>query len=74
MIPDTDALIAENEAPNLAELGYGDQKKLEAALRDGWKLTPATLAVKITMGRWIAADTYSCPLTESRSNQGEPTR
>ena len=55
MIPDTDALIAENEAPNLAELGYSDQKKLEAALRDGWKLTPATLAVKITMGRWIAS-------------------
>ncbi len=39
----------------LNELGFSDQQRLEAALRDGWKLTPATLAHKITRGRWIAA-------------------
>lgn len=31
------------------------QQELEAALVDGWKFTPATLAQKITRGRWIPA-------------------
>ncbi len=37
------------------ELGYSDKKRMEAILRDGWRLTPATMAVKITEGRWIPA-------------------
>ncbi len=55
MSTDIDDIIAECETPSLSELGYADQKKLQAALREGWRLTPATLAVKITTGRWIAA-------------------
>jgi len=38
-----------------AELSYGDQQQLEQILRDGWKFTPATMAHKITGGRWIPA-------------------
>lgn len=55
MTPDMDKLIAETEAPSLNDLGYSDQKRLQAALREGYRLTPATLAVKITDGAWIAA-------------------
>lgn len=36
-------------------LGIADQARLKSALRDGWKLTPATFGHKITNGRWIAA-------------------
>lgn len=54
-LPDSDALAAAHESPLALELGYNDQKRLQAALREGWRLTPATLAVKITNGRWIAA-------------------
>lgn len=39
--------------PNV--LSHSDQQKLEAALRDGWRLTPATMAQKITRGWWIPA-------------------
>ena len=48
-------IVQVNERPDLATLGQSDQQKLNAALRDGWRLTPATLAHKITEGRWIAA-------------------
>ncbi|KKL47120.1 hypothetical protein LCGC14_2338690, partial [marine sediment metagenome] len=54
MMPDNDKLILENEGAVL-ELGHSDQQRLQAALREGWRLTPATLAVKITNGAWIAA-------------------
>ncbi len=50
-----DNIIAEAEGSSLGEMGYSDQKMLQEALRDGWRLTPATLAVKITNGAWIAA-------------------
>ena len=53
--PNIDDIIAEAEAPGVLDLGYQDQKRLQAALREGWRLTPATLATKITNGRWIAA-------------------
>ncbi len=43
------------EAPNLGPMSRTDQLRLQAVMRDGWRLTPATLAVKITQGRWIAA-------------------
>lgn len=32
-----------------------DQHQLQALLREGWRLTPATMAVKVTEGRWIPA-------------------
>lgn len=37
------------------QLSKADQAKIDAALRDGWRLTPATLGHRITNGRWIAA-------------------
>jgi len=43
------------EISGAAELGYTDKKRMEAILRDGWRLTPATMAVKITEGAWIPA-------------------
>jgi len=46
---------SEHEAPDLGLMSQSDQLKLQTALKDGWRLTPATLAVKITAGRWIAA-------------------
>lgn len=36
-------------------LGASDQAKLDAALKYGWRLTPATMAVKLTDGWWIPA-------------------
>lgn len=40
---------------DLRNLSVGDQKRLQQALAQGWRLTPATLGVKITNGRWIPA-------------------
>jgi predicted phage terminase large subunit-like protein len=37
------------------DMGYTDKKRMEAILRDGWRLTPATMAVRITEGSWIPA-------------------
>ncbi len=51
----TDKIIRANESPLPSALSHSDQTKLEAALREGWRLTPATLGHKITNGRWIAA-------------------
>ncbi len=53
-IDDNKRILKANEA-DLKALGASDRRRLEAALRDGWRLTPATMAVKITQGRWIAA-------------------
>ncbi len=39
----------------VTEFSYTDQQKLQAALKDGWRLTPATFGHKITDGRWIPA-------------------
>jgi len=39
----------------LAGTGGIDQVQLEEMLRNGWRLTPATMAHKITNGRWIPA-------------------
>src|SRR5690554_4910564 len=36
-------------------LGGFDKHQLEALLQDGYRLTPATLAHKITFGKWIPA-------------------
>lgn len=41
--------------PTPQQFSQSDQAKINAALRDGWRLTPATLGHKITNGRWIAA-------------------
>ncbi len=54
MSPDSNTL-RQFEAPDLKALSYRDQVALDNALRDGWRLTPATLASKISNGRWIAA-------------------
>ncbi len=43
------------EGLDLEHLGAADAARLQAALKDGWRLTPATLGSKITDGRWIAA-------------------
>jgi len=40
---------------DLSGLSFTDQQRLEAVLRDGWRFTPATMAQKITNGRWIPA-------------------
>ena len=48
--------IIESVAPgDLRNLGAADQARLNEALRNGWRLTPATLGHKITNGRWIPA-------------------
>lgn len=54
MTIDVASVIQENES-SLSGLGHSDHLRLQAALRDGWRLTPATMASKITNGRWIAA-------------------
>lgn len=54
MTPDTE-IIRAGESPLPSVLSHSDQRRLEAALREGWRLTPATLGHKITNGRWIAA-------------------
>jgi hypothetical protein len=46
---------AEDEGIDLRSLGASDQARLDRALKDGWRLTPATLGHKITNGRWIPA-------------------
>jgi len=40
---------------DLNNLGVADQARLNTALAEGWRLTPATLGHKITNGRWIPA-------------------
>jgi predicted phage terminase large subunit-like protein len=52
---DPSQIIEGVEPSDLLNLGASDQARLAAALRDGWRLTPATLGHKITNGRWIAA-------------------
>ena len=53
-------LILPNDPSHLMQeyehrLGASDQAKLDAALKYGWRLTPATMAVKLTNGWWIPA-------------------
>lgn len=48
-------IIESVEPSDLRNLGASDQARLTAALREGWRLTPATLGHRITNGRWIAA-------------------
>jgi len=48
-------LFQDHESSKLLELSHSDRQRLEATLKEGWRLTPATLASKITHGRWIAA-------------------
>jgi len=52
--PGTEILRADESSLPTA-LSHSDRIKLEAALREGWRLTPATFGHKITNGRWIAA-------------------
>jgi len=54
MNPIDPSVMFEEEAHSV-ELGYSDRMRMEAILRDGWRLTPATMAVKLTEGRWIPA-------------------
>lgn len=54
MIPNTEKIVLQGESP-IETMSHSDQLRLQAALKDGWRLTPATMAVKITRGRWIAA-------------------
>ncbi len=37
------------------QLGHSDKTRLQNVLKEGWRLTPATMAVKLTEGRWIPA-------------------
>jgi len=46
-------IVTKNEV-SLKSLSASDRQRLDAALRDGWRLTPATMAVRVTRGRWIA--------------------
>ena len=52
--PDTE-IIRPDESSLPTALSHSDKIKLETALREGWRLTPATFGHKITNGRWIAA-------------------
>lgn len=36
-------------------LSQEEQRRVQAMMKDGWRLTPATMAHKITNGRWIPA-------------------
>lgn len=36
-------------------LGFSEQQQLANILKDGWRLTPATMGSRITNGRWIPA-------------------
>ena len=47
--------IAPSGGLDLRNLSAVDQKRLQDALAQGWRLTPATLGTKITNGRWIPA-------------------
>ncbi len=49
---DNKIFLAE-EAP--LALGHSERQRMQSILRDGWRLTPATMAVKITNGRWLPA-------------------
>lgn len=40
---------------DLVTLSQEEQRRIQAMMKDGWRLTPATMAHKITNGRWIAA-------------------
>lgn len=46
--------IASETGADAALQGF-DQHQLQALLREGWRLTPATMAVKITDGKWLPA-------------------
>jgi predicted phage terminase large subunit-like protein len=48
-------LLKSSNPGNPIGLGQFDQAALEALLRDGYKLTPATLSHKVTRGKWIPA-------------------
>lgn len=53
-------IITPDNARNFMEdneltLSQADRAKLDAALKDGWRLTPATMAVRLTNGWWIPA-------------------
>lgn len=47
--------IIDDVGPKIQTLSQGDQQQLQGILDEGWRLTPATMAVKLTQGRWIAA-------------------
>ena len=37
------------------QLGITQQQEMQAILQEGWRLTPATMAYRLTNGRWIPA-------------------
>lgn len=55
IMPEPREIIDAAPAMDLRSLGAADAARLNAALQQGWRLTPATLGSKITNGRWIAA-------------------
>ncbi len=55
VLPRYPDIIAESEPLAAPTMGYGEQQQLQWLLEEGWRLTPATMAVRITNGRWIAA-------------------
>lgn len=65
IMPGSELVIpGEDDAPQVFQPGdvakgggltVEERTQLEAALQHGWKLTPATMAYKITGGRWIPA-------------------
>ncbi len=54
-VDDLESIIDLTPAQELRGLGASDQARLNAALKEGWRLTPATLGSKLFNGRWIAA-------------------
>jgi len=54
-ITNPEDVIKAHPGLDLTALGAADAARLNAALSEGWRLTPATLGHKITNGRWIAA-------------------
>jgi len=72
-MPDPTKIIEEATANDLRNLGASDQARLNAALKDGWRLTPATLGHKITNGKWIAARhlLYISTIIATEINRGD---
>lgn len=70
---DPTAIIEAFDPADMKNLGASDRARLSAALRDGWRLTPATLGHRITEGRWIAARhlLYISTIIATEINRGD---
>lgn len=54
-VPGTDPDTVVSKQRSGIALEYQQRQKLEALVRSGWRLSPATMGHKLTQGRWVAA-------------------